>query len=257
MNYGIHLSAGGALTSMYRQDVLANNLANLNTVGFKPHALAMRARDTARAEDGLHHMDSNDLLERLGGGVLADAPHVDFGQGPIRATGNDLDLAIEGDGFLAVASGEGADRIRLTRDGRLTLDSEGRLVQATTGARVLDAGDGEIELDPTLTITVDDRGNIRQDGEVVAELQFINLDDTSVLEKLAGNQFKLPQQALSQRTEATGRILQGSVEGSGVNPITALMSVQSAAGAARENLRMMSLFNQLMGQTINTFGRTS
>jgi len=58
MNYGLYLSASGVLTSMYRQDVLANNLANVNTVGYKPDAVATRQRDAARVEDGLAGMPS-------------------------------------------------------------------------------------------------------------------------------------------------------------------------------------------------------
>ena len=69
MNYGMYISASGALTSMHRLDALTNNLANVNTVGFKPHTPAVKQRDVARVEDDMPLADSNAMLERLGGGV--------------------------------------------------------------------------------------------------------------------------------------------------------------------------------------------
>lgn len=68
MYYGIQLAASGALTSLYRTDVLANNLANINTAGFKPDMVYTRQRDTARVEDDLPFLPTDDLLERLGAG---------------------------------------------------------------------------------------------------------------------------------------------------------------------------------------------
>ncbi|MFG0252977.1 MAG: flagellar basal body protein, partial [Phycisphaerales bacterium JB038] len=69
MNYGLYTSATGVLAGMYRQDVLANNLANVNTTGFKQDFVTFKQRDPARLEDGLLHLDSNQMLEQLGAGV--------------------------------------------------------------------------------------------------------------------------------------------------------------------------------------------
>jgi flagellar basal-body rod protein FlgG len=148
MNYGMHISASGALSAMYRQDVLSNNLANINTNGFKADQPAVRYRPSVREEDGLSFMPSNELLEQLGGGVQVVQPRTRFEQGTIEETSNDLDLAIKGDGFFVVRSEttDGADRLRMTRDGRFTISSKGQLVMASSGMPVLDVQNRPIEV---------------------------------------------------------------------------------------------------------------
>ena len=70
MNYGMQISASGALSGLYRMDVFSNNLANINTTGFMPDVPVIRQRDAAAREDGLGAMPSNELVERLGAGVM-------------------------------------------------------------------------------------------------------------------------------------------------------------------------------------------
>ena len=86
ISYGMHLSASGALTSMHRQDVITNNLANARTPGFKPDIALQIARDPARIEDGLGNLPSNQLLERLGGGTHVLPTIVSFAQGVLEQT---------------------------------------------------------------------------------------------------------------------------------------------------------------------------
>ena len=88
MNYGLYLSASGVLTNTYRQDVFANNLANVETPGFKPDLPSIRQRDPEAIEDNLGFQGSNELLDRLGGGVLAGQQRINFNQGTLRPTGN-------------------------------------------------------------------------------------------------------------------------------------------------------------------------
>ena len=117
MNYGLQIAASGVLVQMHRTDVLANNLANIDTVGFKPDWAGALARDPARREDGLLGLPSDALVERLGAGVLAAPTMTSFAQGPIRQTGRDLDAAIRGTGFFVVGGESGPASLRLTRDG--------------------------------------------------------------------------------------------------------------------------------------------
>src|SRR5262249_7869957 len=158
--------------SMYRQDVLANNLANVDTIGFKPDTTSTRLRDSARTEDGLTSLPSNPLLERLGAGVLMSPNRVSMAQGSPETTGDPLSVAIMGEGFLAVdRGGNGGDRIRLTRDGKMTLDAQGRLVVASTGLPVLDTADQPITLRTSSNVQIAPDGTISQGGTTVAKLQ--------------------------------------------------------------------------------------
>ena len=94
MNYGLYLSASGMLTNIYRQDVFANNLANVETIGFKPHIPSIAQRDAEAVEDDLSHDVAHELLERLGGGVLAGPQRLDLSVGSLNQTGSELDAAL-------------------------------------------------------------------------------------------------------------------------------------------------------------------
>ena len=83
MLYGLYVSAAGALASSYRQDVVANNLANAQTVGFKRDLALMQARRT-QADDNGSQRDSAELLEGLGGGLFALPTHTDFAPAPLQ-----------------------------------------------------------------------------------------------------------------------------------------------------------------------------
>lgn len=258
MNYALQLSASGVLTSMYRQDVLANNLANVDTVGYRPDIPATRQRDPVTREDALSNLPSNRLLERLGAGVLIQPTRTSTAQGSIETTSNPLDLAIEGDGFLvvAIASGNDDDRLRLTRDGRLTLNSEGWLVQATTGHPVLDHAGDRIRIDSDAgPLRIETDGTIRQPGGEVARLQFVAVPDPSTLQKAGNGAFRPDAVQASSLSPASGRLLARSVERSSVDPIKAILGITDAASDVSSNTRMMQLTDELMGRLINSVGR--
>jgi flagellar basal body rod protein FlgG len=254
MNYALQLSASGVLTSMYRQDVLANNLANVDTVGFRPDIAATRQRDPVTREDGLMNLPSNRLLERLGAGVLVQPSRVSTTQGPIEVTDNPFDVAIEGDGFLVVqvANGGGDDHIRLTRDGRMTVNDQGWLVQATSGYPVVDHAGDRIRIDQDAgPVKIESDGTIRQGRAAVARLQFVSVPDPSRLEKVGNGFFRPDSEQASSLLDPSGRIRGGAIERSGVDPIKAMMGVTDAAGDVASNSRMIQLVDELTGRLLS------
>lgn len=257
MNYGLYVSASGALTSMHRLDVASNNLANVETVGFKPDFAMVRQRDVARIEDGLGYVDSKLMLEQLGGGVLMAPTATDHGAASARDTGNALDVAILGEGFFALdgGQGEGDARLRFTRDGRFTLNSRGRLVHVATGHAVLDDRGRPIDLDPTLPTAIGNDGTITQNGEPVARIQVTSVADPSVLEKRGENVFAFGAGKSSERRASDSLVRSGALENSGVEAIRAMLAVSKASGDAQSNTRMIRLHDEIMGRAINNFGR--
>ncbi|MEM8756436.1 MAG: flagellar hook basal-body protein [Planctomycetota bacterium] len=259
MNYGMYISASGALTSMHRVDALTNNLANVNTVGFKPHTPGVRQRDVARVEDGLPTLPSNEMLERLGGGVQLVPTRIGFTQGDLRPTGNPLDVAVNGDGFLMMRGDQNGDtaELLLTRDGRLSLDSSGTLVQATTGRPVLSLANQPIRLDRNEQVRIDTDGRISQGDRFVAQLNLVDVPDRQRLTKRGDGLFGMTNDAVESLRPGDGLIKQGEIEGSAVDEIRALMQVQGAAGDARSNLAMINYHDRLMDRAINRLGRVS
>lgn len=257
MNYGLQLSASGVLTSLYRQDVLANNLANVNTVGFKLDMVTTRQREVVRIEDGLSYMSSNKMLEQLGGGVLMLPNRVSFAQGPVLPTGNPLDLAIEGNGFFMVEdqSGTKGKNVLLTRDGRLTRNDRGELIQVTTGMRLLDDRGRPIRVPGGAKVAINNAGEIEADGVILGRVGLVDVQDRSMLRKRGGGLFEMDAQA--QRISGTGRIHQFSVEGSAVDPIKAMMAVMGASKDVGGNIGMMQYQDRLMDRAINVLGRVS
>lgn len=261
MNYGLYLSAAGALTSLHRQDIYANNLANVNTPGFKPDMVFTRQRLPERLESPHLPADPQWLLEQLGGGQLVDPTYASLGQGILTRTANPLDLAIEGDGFFVVSADQGAaasnEDIRLTRDGRFTLSPDGTLVMAATGMPALDVNNEVIRLDPSGgDVVISETGEIEQNGQVVARLQVVSPTDPTLLEKVGDNLLKF-RDSEAARVPATGRIEQGFIEGSAVDAIKAMNAMIGASKAVSTNATMIRYHDQVMGQAINTFGRVA
>jgi flagellar basal-body rod protein FlgF len=256
VNYSMQLSASGVLSSLYRMDVLANNLANSTTTAFKPDLPMLRQRDTAKVEDGLGLVASNELLERLGGGVMPVANEISWEQGTLQSTGNPFDLAIEGDGVFVLRerSELGTDRLRLTRDGRFTRDPRGWLVSVTKGMPVLDVANRPITIPGEGPIQVDADGTIRQNGVEFARIQLAQVDKAG-MSKLGHGMFQATSEALSGRRPATGVIRQATLEGSGVDAISTMMALTEAGRAAESNFGLIQNADRIMDRAINGLGR--
>ncbi len=258
MSYGMEIAASGALTSLYRMDVLANNLANLSTVGFKADAPVLMQRDPVTVEDGVS-LPSDKLLERLGAGVLPAPNRTSFEQGTLTTTGNPLDLAIDGDGFFLLLDerGEDADRLRLTRDGRFTRNGDGTLVTAAGGRSVLDVTNRQIVLEDPSPILIGPDGSIRQNGKEVARIQVCTVPDRSKLSKVGEGMFRAPSESMTSLLSAKGTVKQGMIEGSSVDPIRAMLGVTEAGRDVEANLGMIASHDRITERAINGLGRVA
>lgn len=245
------------MAALYRQDVFTNNLANMDSVGFKPDLPSQYARPAVRQEDGLGWMPSNALLERLGGGVMLNPNRVNFGQGALRVTGRELDVAIEGKGFLVVrdSTNGGDDQVRLTRDGRLSRNAQGELVMAGTGLPVLGINGNPIVLEDQGQVTIDARGRISQGGATIAQLQLVEVQNQQSLRKVGNSMFGPTAAMMDAKTVATGTLRQGSVEESGVDEVRALLQMTSASREVDANVDMMRTHDRLMERAIASLAR--
>lgn len=258
MNYGMYMAASGMSVSMAKQNVLSNNLANVSTVGYKPDSFAVRQRDAVRQEDGLHWMDSNAMLERLGAGVQPTFSRVEQGQGPLNHTENEMHIAVDGEGFLRYERTNLAAGFGLSRDGRLDLSSDGTLVRSADGSPLLDEAGQRIRVDPGQRMQIDADGAIRQGGDIVARLGLVTVPDASLLVKAGSGDFTFGDRSSAEEmVPAGGRIRQEYLEDSSVNAIKAMMDVTSASRSAQSNMRMATTIFEVMGEAINRLGRTS
>src|SRR4051812_9834780 len=169
---GLYIAASGMLADQLRQDVIANNLANSTTAGYKGDQAVGEAFSSLL----LNEITTGRQVGSLGTGARIAGVYVNSAQGALRNTGNQLDLAIAGDGFFAV---RGPGGVRYTRDGAFTTDATGQLVTAG-GLPVLDRQNRPITIPGGAEPTIDASGNVTVGGRAVATLQVATLDPASL-----------------------------------------------------------------------------
>lgn len=244
MIYGLYHSAAGMLTNEYRQAVLANNIANAETVGFKREVATFAEREPAwRA--GERHGPSAEDLATLSGGLGLGRTFTDYRPGTMAPTGNPLDIALDGPGFLAV---EQHGEMLYTRDGRLTMQRDGLLVAAIDGAPVLGKGGVQIRLNPYGgQATIDSQGYVSQDGAVVGQLELVDFENYLALTKVGANRFLGPVEG---RYAAPVRVHGEYVEQATVEPVTELVTMMEASRAYQVNARMITMQDESLGRLI-------
>jgi len=239
----MYLSASGAHVQNHRLEVLSNNLANINTPGFKPSLAVVAARHNKAIEDGEVSPHSGTLAD-IGGGAKIQPTLTMFEHGPIEVTGNKTDFALHDDNsFFVVQRGE---EQFLTRAGGFVFNSSGQLTN-TNGDQVLGVDGGAIQIDPTRRFEVNN-GVIQQDGRNIA-LMLSRPESLGDLARAGDNLFRpLAQTQLVPPNERA--VISGSLEKSAVNPTTAMMELIEATRAYESNLRLIQHHDQAYGNLI-------
>jgi flagellar basal-body rod protein FlgF len=224
-----------------RMDVAANNLANVATSGFKADALVLEEADQTQAhaeEDPRQIRFVRDI------GIIHQ-----MDQGPIAMTGNPLDVALEGDGFIMV---QGPNGPQFTRDGAFTLTGEGRLV-TSDGRAVLSSGGAPIVLDPQGdTPSIGRDGAIRVAGVEAGRIGVVSFAAPGALSKVGDNLWDAQGQAPG---EFEGVVVQGALEGSNVRPVTELTRLIEISRAYQNAAKIVSGADDLRQRAIERLGR--
>jgi flagellar basal-body rod protein FlgF len=197
-------------------DVIANNIANVNTAGFKAdNALFEEYLNTPAHEDNFVGQDRRVSF------VQDRGTYRDFTQGPVSATSNPLDIAIDGSAFLTVQTSAGE---RYTRDGGLHIDNQGQLVTAagnpvlgTAGPIVFQPTDHDVNITPEGTVTVVE-GNGRTDA-IRGTLRLVSFTDAQKILKEGFNLYSAGQAGAPQ-ADTKSRVRQGFIEQSNVNGVS-------------------------------------
>jgi flagellar basal body rod protein FlgG len=254
MNYGLYLSATGVLANSHRQDVIANNIANAETHGFKRDVVTFQQRLTEAQMLAGGRGLTNPLLENLGGGLLVSPTGIDQSQGELESTSNNLDAAIMGDGYFAVRDGNDT---RLTRNGAFAIDRAGYLVMAdNANLKVLDRDQKPIQLDGRYraTITLGALGEITQNGQLVGKLGMFDVPDKTRLLKRGGNLLAMD----GQRLQPSSGILRSEfLERANVDPAIELTQLMDAQRQLEANANMIRYQDATLGRLVNDVGKIS
>ena len=219
MDRMIYLATSGAKQAMGQQATVAHNLANLSTNGFRGELSVFRAVPLTGAGANTRTF------------VVDSTPGADFTPGPIQQTGRDLDIALQGKGWIAVQGSDGKEAY--TRSGSLLLNSNG-VLQTRAGNAVLGDG-GTIAIPADTLITVAGDGTIstvptgtRPAGNAtVARIKLVNPPDAD-LERGADGLFRL-RGGLVAQADPKVKLASGALEGSNVNPVEQMVSMISLA----------------------------
>jgi flagellar basal-body rod protein FlgG len=235
---GLYSAAAGMQAQTQRMDTVANDLANVNTNGYKKERVAFR--------DLLYVRDASGNVQS-GAGAAATTIGRGFAQGAIRETGNPLDLAIENGGFIQVRRADGTTA--LTRDGALRLDPRGRITTQQ----------GDL-LQPAVTLPADTKESdvrIASDGTIsvgnrqVGRIQLMTVRSPQGLQSAGDNLFRTTAASGAATALAGGRLTQGAVEASNVDvadTMTEMMDAQRSFQLASKAVQMQDQLLQIANQ---------
>ncbi len=255
----IYSAASGALVQAARLEILSNNLANINTIGYKEDR-AVFTSYMPGDQNGTTNMDpvtdSEDSLIPFP--YLESNPQVkfegtktSFEQGPLKQTQNSLDFAIIGDGFFCVEDGDGNPKY--SRKGNFSINEDGALV-TQNGLTVLGKNGGEITLTGN-TISVDEEGNISSDGAQVGTIKIIDFDKPYSLIKEAGTLFAPANETVKEIDAEDYQVRQGFSELSNVDPIKVMTEMIEVHRAFESYQRIMKTMDETVSKSVNSIGR--
>lgn len=217
---------------------VSNNLANMNTTGYKRVSFASRLYPllSGRAPETLAVYPEARAQTYFG------TQYLDLSQGNLKNTANPLDIAIQGEGFFVVKVG---NRNLYTRDGSFSRDKENYLV-TQTGLRVLDENNNPILIDGN-KIEIGKDGSIFVDGNQVAKLNIVKINNPVHV----GNSLYDGNMV----GQATGQIIQGWIESSNVNPMSELVQMIQAARNFELTQRVTRTFDELAQRAVSEIAR--
>ena len=239
MANGIYSALSGASGRESAMQVLANNMANVGTSGFK--------RDQVTFKEVLAEADGVvNLTHRQ---VRMDSVETDFSPGGLNLTGNRLDVAVLGDGFFEVDTPEGK---RYTRAGAFALNGDGEMVTAD-GHKVMGTG-GPIQIPQNQKAMIVDNGLVMAGEIEVGRLKVVEFSDRKSLKRAGHNLWLSPVNQKSQEVENL-RLAVGAVERSNVSPVKAMTDLIRVSRHYESLLKAVDTFGTADRRTVSDLGR--
>ncbi|MDP9751532.1 flagellar basal-body rod protein FlgF [Thermoanaerobacter pentosaceus] len=247
---GLYAASSGMVTQTKIMDVLTNNLANVNTTGYKRDIVITSSFPNFEVTRyGGDNVPPDGKIGKMDYGILIDTFHTNFEEGSFTQTNGKLDFAIDGNGFFVIDTPNGQ---RYTRDGSFVLSNDGYLV--TQEGYIVQGENGPIELSQG-NISVDEMGNIKNNGQLVDRLRIVDFDNYDGLRKEGNNLFFIDNSANVQVIPATGRIKQGFLEQSNVNSVKEMVNMISVMRNYESNQKVVIAFDETLGKAVNEVGK--
>ena len=264
----LYIATAGAYSNQRKLEVIANNLANASTSGYKKNVISFKALFepfspiTPLSPELYFNLHTEQVSQRT---VLLDETHTDFSQGGLIETARPLDIAINGDGFFAVQTPDG---VRFTRAGNFFLSQEGYLT-TPKGYKLMGANGKPIrvpfgEWAPEDIVITKDGGvfvGVRQGEEIksvfIDKIAVYKIpEDITITRKVGENLFEVKDESfVLNAEEGEYEILQGFLESSNVNPITEMISLVEVQRVYEANSRVISAVDGTISTSVRDLGR--
>jgi flagellar basal-body rod protein FlgF len=248
MNNALYVGLSRQMTLKRQIDVIANNIANSDTVGFKVESLMLR-EDVQQPplKPGSAPAEKISFVHDAG-------VSIDYTQGALKQTGGVYDLGLRGDGFFQVQTANGN---RLTRDGRFTLNAQSQLVDVA-GNPVLSSGGQPIRIDPTKTApSIAHDGTISQDGVIAGKVGVFKVADRSQLGKNEGGLFDPTVSGQAPTVDTGTSVQQGMIENSNVDAIQQMTRMIAVSRAYEQVSNMMDQTSNTSDESIQRLGKVN
>ncbi len=258
---GLYSSTSGMLAQMKNMDTISNNLANVNTSGFKKNISVFRsfydssinatAGELTSMGTTLQNRDTNSM-------AIVETSVVDYSAGAVKETGNPLDIAFIGDGFFELQGADGetfysrAGRFELNQDGEI-VNPAGYKLMGEIGPMIIGDGSGAIG---GKGINIDETGLVTVGDEEVDRVSVIRFVDNNRLQKIGGNLLTNADDANISSEPFEGRLYAGHIEVSNVNPVlemTEMITTTRAFEAYQKVIR--AIMDDTTEKSINMIGR--
>lgn len=251
---GLYTAWTGLYNEQKRLDVIANNIANSATTGYKQEGVTSQSFDdmlAIKVRD--YSVHQNEVIGTMPLGVKIGEVFTNHGQGSVRVTGNTYDLAIEGSGFfkMRVTDTLGNEHIRYTRAGNFTITQEGYVTDADGNRLQSEAGD--LIVPTNADIVVDKDGTVYANGEAIDKITITDFEDYNYLKKFADTMYE-PVDGATE-IEAAGAVLQGCLEQSNVNVVKEMTQMIAITRAYEANQKIVQTMDNTLEQAVNNVGR--
>ena len=249
-------AASGMKSQQTSLDTISNNLANINTTGYKKERTEFQSLlyQTIQEKTTDHEGNPKPIGAQVGLGVKVSAVSTEFEQGELTASTGDFDFAIQGNGFFAikVVDKNGDSSIKYTRNGQFTITNEGYVVDVD-GNRLQGAnGDVQVPVDAT-DVAIKLNGAVYANGEQVDTITLTDFEDYNYLDLYGDNMYNAVDGATTKSSTAT--ILQGFTEQSNVNVVDEMVSMITITRAYEAGQKMIKTQDSLLEQAVSSVGK--
>ncbi|MBT1071930.1 flagellar basal-body rod protein FlgF [Pelotalea chapellei] len=243
MNSGMYSALSGNLAAMKRLDIISNNLANVNTPGYKKEKMSFESMLAGSANPPAvpQGTTADPILQK-------ENVYIDYVAGPVAQTGNPLDLTIDGEGFFVIQTPEGE---AYTRQGNFSRGADGTLVTAD-GFPVMGRG-GAIRVQGS-HIEIDAKGVVTVDGTVSGTINVVDFPKPYNLVKTSSARF-LPADSQITPQPSTAGIRQGNLEGSNVEAISEMVQMIETSRYFEACSKVIKGYDDIAAKAVNELGR--